>query len=155
MCNLNFMKYWWLFLLVGVFILGMGCTGCMGGPAQTVVANDTNNEVNSTNVNNSSLSEVQQCFSDLGYDGLVFVYSPTCPHCHRMQPIVDDLVSKGLNIQKVNSFEQRSVLADINNNCLTLKPYVPQFICPVNGEVKVGEMSEDELQSFYNSCFSS
>ncbi len=136
-------------------MLSLGCTeaGPMpNGGNTTDVQGNTSIE---GNLSNGEVTELQQCFSDLGYNGLVFVYSPTCPHCHRMQPIVDDLVSKGLNIQKVNSFEQRAVLADINNNCLTLKPYVPQFICPVNGEVKVGEMSEEELQNFYNSCFPS
>ncbi len=132
-------------IMVGLLFIGVGCTN--NGQPQTIAG---------TEPENMSVDEnggVEACMSELGHDSLIFLYSPTCPHCHNMQPIVDDLINNGYKIEKLNSYEDNDMISEINTRCVHLQPYVPQFICPTDGKIKVGEMSKEALEQFYNSCF--
>ncbi len=96
----------------------------------------------------TATQSVKDCLLNNGFNTSVYLYSPTCPHCQRMMPIVDALISEGYNITKVAASSGFAPLA----SCVNIRPVVPQFICNLNGQVLEGEVSEDKLREFYNNC---
>ncbi|MCX8200239.1 MAG: thioredoxin family protein [Candidatus Micrarchaeota archaeon] len=97
-----------------------------------------------------SNASVKDCLSAKGYTGLIFLHSPTCPHCRNMMPIIESLAAKGYKITKIDVTNSKQV-ADIMS-CVKLQPYVPQFLCSEDGEIEIGEMGEDEVVALYNKC---
>ncbi|MEM4331806.1 MAG: thioredoxin family protein [Candidatus Micrarchaeia archaeon] len=101
---------------------------------------------------NGSVS-VKQCLSSKGYTGFVFIYSTSCPHCRNMMPIIDALSGRRYNITKVNVADSGKINEIMA--CVKLQPYVPQFLCTNNGEIEIGEMSEQEVIDLYGKCTNS
>ena len=95
---------------------------------------------------------VEECLKELGYEHPIFIYSKTCPHCARVKPLVSLLVSENRTYDQVST-DDRDALVKINS-CLSLQPYVPQYVCPVNGRIEVGETDLNGLRDFYDECMS-
>ena len=103
---------------------------------------------------NSSLgSEMEQCVQKRGADpeSVVFVYSNSCPHCQTMKPRVKQLESQGYNFHWAESSDSRA--QKLVRNCFrNMIRGVPTFVCPSNGETKVGAVSQEALQDFADNC---
>lgn len=84
---------------------------------------------------------------------LVMFYATWCPHCQRMQPIVDDISVKYADKLKVFKFDidENEVLAKQNN-----VQAVPTFILYKNGTEmwrNSGEMTSQALLSHITPAF--
>lgn len=92
---------------------------------------------------------VQDCLNQIGFDGYIFLYSTTCPHCQTMLPIVDELIAEGYNFDKTtDSTDLHKCLSDISG-------YVPEFICNTgNKEANHlgGGLTKEDLIELYNNC---
>ncbi|MCF7861427.1 peptidylprolyl isomerase [Candidatus Woesearchaeota archaeon] len=98
----------------------------------------------------SDLSAVKSCVADFGLTGeeMIFLHSTTCPHCVKMQPIVDTLVGEGRNIKKVEASSEDAQMVPTCLSTIVTSGAVPQFICLKDGKVLVGERRETELRNF-------
>ncbi len=96
---------------------------------------------------------VEQCLSDYGFDGYIFLYSTSCSHCLAMLPIVDELIAEGYHFEKVTSTTPGS---EKLNQCLSdISGYVPEFICNTgNNEASHlgGGLTKEQLIELYNTC---
>lgn len=92
---------------------------------------------------------VQECLNNEGYEGYIFLYSPSCPHCNNMLPIVDELIAEGYKIDKtMDSSGLRKCLSDLSG-------YVPDFICNTgNKEANHlgGGLTKEDLIELYTLC---
>lgn len=100
--------------------------------------------------NASKQSSVLECLLEKGIDRVIFLYSPTCPHCLRMQPVIDQLIAEGYDISKV-SVQETGRLSAISS-CVKIRPVVPQLICHKSGAVLEGEAAISKVREFYNKC---
>jgi len=88
-----------------------------------------------------------------------FFYSPSCPHCQKVAPLVNDVINNNPNI-KVNSFDvsQESynvsgvplikiITADGRNIILQGSREIPQWL-----ECEVNEMTTKECPTYINKC---
>jgi len=85
-------------------------------------------------------------------DTVVFVYSDSCPHCVRMQPIVTDLGLEDYRFKwaSVEDDESKALLRECFSDVIA--GGVPQFICSKNGQTLVGEKPKEVLKAFAESC---
>ncbi len=83
---------------------------------------------------------------------VLFFFSQTCPHCHRMMPKAEELSSEGYLFKKMDVADSNSI--SVLKQCFSDVPMsgVPLFVCSSNGEYVVGEMSEQDLRSFAAAC---
>jgi len=81
-----------------------------------------------------------------GYDA-VFIYSPSCPHCRKMIPMVESS-----NIKWYWIYPGNPSCKDINYTRFGFKGYVPHFYCLKNGYNHTGEMTEDMFQEWVSGC---
>ncbi len=102
-------------------------------------------------IQNNEGVDYSDCFSG-SPDTVVFVYSNSCPHCHNMMPIIQELEGEGHKFYWAESSDAGA--RQVINECFSdlMSGYVPQFICPPNGEEITGEMSKSELKAFAEEC---
>jgi protein-disulfide isomerase len=93
--------------------------------------------------NNSEIFSVTSTNTNIDLSKPLFIYSPTCPHCQNMEPIVKDLQSNGYQISWVD--------ATANQNVDLMNKYnisgVPTFVRP-DGKQLVGEQDQTTLKDF-------
>lgn len=98
------------------------------------------------------------CGKSLSGYRVIFAYSPSCPHCHKMMSIVE----KYSNVYwiDVTTDSCKNIIEEYKNvNCNTNNPntcpmdFVPTFVC-INDKsyYKVGEMTEQEFNSWIDGC---
>ena len=87
-------------------------------------------------------------------DTVAFYHSNQCQHCQNMMPLVQNLTSKGYNFLwiEISTGENNNIKQDCLSGLLT-SHYIPQFGCPSNGELHVGEFSSIlEMENFAKKC---
>jgi hypothetical protein len=93
----------------------------------------------------------EECFKSRGFESvLIYLYLPTCPYSQQMTPVIDNLISRGYLIRKVDASNTKNYV-DMAG-CTTIRAVVPQYICTLNGKVLEGSVSEEELTQFYSDC---
>ncbi len=111
--------------------------------------NQTETETETTDPLEGTNMTVQDCLDQYGFDGYIFLYSTSCPHCQNMLPIVDELIAEGYNFDKTtDSTDLRKCLSDLSG-------YVPEFICNTgNKEANHlgGGLTKEDLIELYNTC---
>jgi thiol-disulfide isomerase/thioredoxin len=119
----------------------------MENQTETEVEPETIDPLEGTNMS------VQDCLNQIGFDGYIFLYSTSCPHCQTMLPIVDELIAEGYNFEKVTSATPGS---EKLSQCLSdLSGYVPEFICNTGNKEAShlgGGLTKEQLIDMYNSC---
>ncbi len=107
----------------------------------------------------NSRKNIETCLknSSVSLDTVAFYYTSTCPHCANMKPWVQSTESKGYKFLWAQADDPDNANMTIAQQCLsTLADFsagVPQFICPANGKVQLGEFpSEDAMLSFAKNC---
>ncbi|MBD3354779.1 hypothetical protein GF361_02230 [Candidatus Woesearchaeota archaeon] len=94
------------------------------------------------------------CYNDYGLssDTVIFYHADWCPHCSRMISVVEELEGEGYKFHwaETSSGEGEEVV----DSCFgdVLQGGVPQFICTGNKDYKLGEISEESLRKFAESC---
>jgi thiol-disulfide isomerase/thioredoxin len=121
-----------------------------------------NSEIRLLNIKEESgasfYSEEVEKYSDcalangLEKETVIFVYSNSCPHCLKMQPIVSDLELEDYKFKwaSASDNEARALLKKCYSDVLA--GGVPQFICAKNGQTIVGERTKTVLQEFAEAC---
>lgn len=96
------------------------------------------------------------CINDHGLtnDTVIFYFSETCPHCERMKPHVESLEKEGFKVlwADATSGENVNVLKECFADKSDKLNGVPAYICANSGAIKVGEMPEEDLRSFFEDC---
>jgi len=124
------------------------------GRAQGQVGENVNtSEENFTDGTQAGNLSVKECLALQGYNTFLFLYSPYCPHCERMLPVMDELIANGYKVVKVDVTDSAQV-AKITG-CAKLQPFVPQYVCPYTGATEVGELPKEQVIELYNQCASS
>ncbi|HZX44848.1 MAG TPA: hypothetical protein VFF28_04150 [Candidatus Nanoarchaeia archaeon] len=102
----------------------------------------------------NSGKDYSDCFGE-SPGTVLFVYSNSCPHCQNMKSIIKELEKEGYKFYWAEGSDPEA--RDIIDQCFSdiIGGYVPQFICPANGQEKTGEMTKAELKNFADSCASS
>ena len=115
--------------------------------------NNNQTETEPTNPLEGTNMSVQECLNQIGFDGYIFLYSTSCPHCQNMLPIVDELIAEGYNFEKVTSSTPGS---EKLSQCISdLSGYVPEFICNTGNKEAShlgGGLTKEELIEMYNAC---
>ncbi len=112
------------------------------------------NEEYRNNLNLSSLNRVGECFNESNMiDSLIYIYDDSCPACSQMNPIVNNLINEGYNIIKVNAVTDRTNLNTVMDCSINQPSSVPSYICPIDGELNSGVISERELENMIERCF--
>ena len=115
---------------------------------------DENIDVNlePENTDNAQLSEVEECYSEYNLDGSVlYVYDDGCPFCREMEPVIDELITEGYAIEKVNTQDRQSIDAIMECSPGQISG-VPAYVCPTSGESFAGAVSKAELENFVAQC---
>ena len=98
------------------------------------------------------------CGKSLSNFKVIFAYSPSCPHCHNMMPIVEK--HSDVYWVDVTTDSCKNIIEEYKNvNCNTNNPntcpmyFVPTFVC-INDKsyYKVGEMTGQEFNNWINGC---
>jgi len=93
------------------------------------------------------MNQRNDCDKDVkGYEA-VFIYSPTCPHCQKMKPLVSN---SSLKWYWVNVYNQTCM--SLNLSVFKFEGWVPTFYCLKTGNVHVGEMTQEDFQKWVASC---
>ncbi|MFW6046254.1 MAG: peptidylprolyl isomerase [Candidatus Woesearchaeota archaeon] len=106
----------------------------------------------SLNQEETQLSESEECYAedDLA-DSVLYIYDDGCPHCQDMLPIVDELITEGHAIEKVNTKDRQTI-----DTIMSCSPGqisgVPAYVCPTTGESFAGAVSKSELEDFIAEC---
>ncbi|NCN65007.1 MAG: hypothetical protein GW779_05280 [Candidatus Altiarchaeum hamiconexum] len=110
----------------------------------------SNNCLNNVCVKTSCLQKY-----NIGEDTIAFYHSDTCPHCVKMKPWVHELENKGYKFLWVNvaDAEKMKIAMDCLPDVLNFNEGIPQFGCPSNKKLKIGEfMSIEDMQKFADEC---
>ncbi len=87
-------------------------------------------------------------------DTVAFYHSNQCLYCQNMKPLVQNLTDKGYKFLwiEIITWENYNIKQECLSNILTSQ-YIPQFGCPSNGELHVGEFSSiSEMENFAKKC---
>jgi hypothetical protein len=81
-----------------------------------------------------------------GYDA-VFMYLTTCPHCQKMEPLVEksSLNWYWINVQDPNCYK-------LNFTEFKYQGYIPHFYCLKTGSWYTGEMPEEDFENWVRNC---
>jgi hypothetical protein len=100
------------------------------------------------------------CGKPLDNFKVIFAYSPNCPHCHNMMPLVEK--RNDIYWADVTTDSCKNIVEEFKNiDCNTNDPnpnicpmyFVPTFVCISNKSYyKVGEMTEQELGNWISGC---
>ncbi|MCX8205954.1 MAG: thioredoxin family protein [Candidatus Micrarchaeota archaeon] len=131
-------------------VLGSSMGGAGAGAPVDIFSEGQSSGNTSTTTVAPRQNTIETCLSDAGINSTVFLYSPTCPHCQRMQPIIDQLIAEGHAITKV-SVQDPKKLAAISS-CVRIRSVVPQLICNRDGAILEGETTIDTVREFYAKC---
>ena len=113
------------------------------------VPQENTNIITQQNVQTASFSTCLEQ-NNIKENGIIFLYSDSCPFCKQMKPIVQKLEAQGYNFYWVTSGSPViSCISDV------LSAGVPQFICTETKQARVGIMSEQELAGFADECLES
>ncbi|OQX18619.1 MAG: hypothetical protein BWK75_06495 [Candidatus Altiarchaeales archaeon A3] len=110
----------------------------------------SNNCLNNVCVKTSCLEKY-----NVSEDTIAFYHSDTCPHCVKMKPWVHELENKGYKFLWVNAAdaEKMKIAQECLPDVLNFNEGIPQFGCPSNKKLKIGEfMSIEEMQKFADEC---
>ncbi len=152
-----------LLVLAGIIYFAWNRTGgtANGNNTQTVQSTDTSDS-NSLAANVDKLGPNETKLTPDNYDAfikqsgvvLVDVYSPTCPHCQKIAPILTDL--SNLYVGKVH-IGKMSVGVQANTDFILSREkdfqYVPAIWVYKDGALKenwTGEKTEDEFKTILN-----
>lgn len=100
----------------------------------------------------SSLEQLDKAIKNSKNSLLIFLFSPSCPHCHQMMPIIDEIASNNSNLEVVEvdlSQESAHAIAEKYN-----VSGVPHFILYKDSKLvneTAGSMSKEKFESFVNS----
>jgi hypothetical protein len=109
-------------------------------------------EPQTQNLQNNQVPQTQvsfrnDCNKDLnGYDA-VFMYLATCPHCQKMEPLVE---KDSLNWYWVNV--QDPSCSRLNFTDFKYQGYIPHFYCLKTGSWYTGEMPEKSFEDWTRNC---
>ena len=98
------------------------------------------------------LPETAACVEEYGLatTDIIFYYATADPYSVTMLGIVQKLESEGTRFYWAEYFDEER--AEVANKCFVLEEFVPQFICPKTGEVKIGTLRESSLRAFVAGC---
>jgi len=87
------------------------------------------------------------CGKSLDNYDAIFIYVPTCPHCQKMEPLVEKSSIKfyWINPQEVSC-------AGLNLTKFNFGGYIPHFYCIKTGDFYTGEMPEQDFNTWVNKC---
>lgn len=83
----------------------------------------------------------------------VFAYSPLCPHCRNMAPIITKIEQRGYKVYWMDLTNETcaSVAQRYQNGNAFF--YVPTFLCLRNeSDYLIGEITESELTGWVQNC---
>lgn len=95
---------------------------------------------------------------NLTKDQVAFYYTDWCPHCTRMKPWIKELENESYKFLWLNAENESDIkiAEECFSKILNIGGGIPQFACPSNGGLKVGEFSSKEkLKEFAEECKSS
>ncbi len=85
---------------------------------------------------------------------IIFFYGKECPHCHKMQPLVDKLKEEGIEVEKLevwrdekNAKKMRKFTEKIKKACGG-EFGVPAYVDEENNRANCGEMPYEELKKW-------
>ncbi len=81
---------------------------------------------------------------------VIFYYTTRDTYSNSMSVIVQNLESEGLNFYWADYFDADK--REVVDECFDLEDKVPQFICPMTGEISVGTLREASLRLFVANC---
>ncbi|MGC8923742.1 MAG: thioredoxin family protein [Candidatus Micrarchaeia archaeon] len=140
-----------ILLLVSIYLFVQSISNSISKANEHITEFDEGLDTNATGDGQKAVQSVEECFKTMGFESvLVYMYLPTCPYCQQMNPIIDNLISRGYPIAKVDASNTKLYVNLAG--CTNMRAVVPQYICTLNGKVLEGSVSEDELMKFYNSC---
>lgn len=87
-------------------------------------------------------------------DTVAFYHANWCPHCQKMMSWVQNLTAHGYKFLwiEISTGENYNIKQECLSNILTSQ-YIPQFGCPSNGELHVGEFSSiSDMENFVKKC---
>jgi len=108
-------------------------------------------EVGDSPLTDGSQVDYGECFSE-DLSTVLFVYSNTCPYCNQMKPIVKELEDEGYGFYWAEGSDSSAM--GVISTCFSdlIGGYVPQFICPSNGQEQTGAMDKADLKKFADDC---
>lgn len=87
------------------------------------------------------------CEKSLNGYGAVFIYLPTCHHCQKMKPLVEEAEIK---FYWVNP--QNSKCANLNLTEFNFQGFVPHFYCLKTKDSHTGELPKEQFDAWVNNC---
>ncbi len=146
-------------LLFGVLLFN-GMKGAVkgGGPSPSNTNGDT---VDVTGLFSEVMNGTQpvpgqtfsECLVGYGIDPKlpIFAFLPTCSHCEKMAPVIARLETTGHSFSWLDMSETGN--RPITSRCLGISvDTVPRLICPSTRAEKSGELTEDEIIAFAETC---
>jgi glutaredoxin len=85
---------------------------------------------------------------------ITMYYGASCPHCHRMMPIVDDLIEEGFEVEKKEVWNNDENAEEMRTHSKLIVPAcgdglgVPAFVDSKNKRALCGEQDPQELKKW-------
>ena len=102
---------------------------------------------------------IKSCLAKNGisFGTVAFYHASWCPHCQKMAPWVENAEKQGYGFLWAQIDDPGNTNVTIATGCLSgvlkLGEGVPQFACPSNGKLQIGEFqSEADLVKFAADC---
>ena len=101
--------------------------------------------------------EMEECLTkyNVSKDTIAFYYSDECVHSQQMIPLVRELENESYKFLwiKTSDADRMKIAKKCLSNILQLNEGVPQFACPANGELHVGEFKNiSTMREFVERC---
>ncbi len=89
-------------------------------------------------------------------DTVIFYHTDWCPHCQKMKPWVQNLTDEGYKFFSVEAEKEPNkvkIVKECASKEINTGGGIPQFGCPSNGELHVGEFSSiSDMENFAKKC---
>ncbi len=107
--------------------------------------------------NKNATGDMKSCLQKNGVSlgAVAFYHADWCPHCAKMKPWVQELEAKGYQFYWIE--EKNTTAIGILKDCLSTVidagSGYPQFGCPSNGKLQLGEFpSQEAMETFAKDC---
>jgi len=144
-----------IFVVAAIAIMGVFILPSLSEPDKSLSVME-GDIINVESSQNSIPLDLSSCLANYGIskDTVFFIYSDTCYYSKNMIPWVQQMESEGYKFLWADTTNASAI--QIASTCLSgILRYegTPEFICPSNGNSRVGAFSSlSELEGFANNC---
>ncbi|HEX55263.1 MAG TPA: thioredoxin [Candidatus Altiarchaeales archaeon] len=123
----------------------------------TAICEFTGNERACSMRDSINSSNMENCLSkyNISKNSVIFFHTEWCSHCRKMVPWIEKLENETYEFVWIdaNDDERMKIVRECLAQILDKRGYVPQFACPANSKLHIGEFRTiDEMRKFAEEC---